>query len=54
MNQSFVSTHPPPTGKRWNSRAMVLGKYFLIVPAVPGKCRGYNIGTSGSLRFSVV
>ena len=33
---------------------MVQGKYFLIVPPVPGKCGGYNIGTSAPLRFSVV
>ena len=30
------------------------GKYFLIVPAVPGKSRGYNIGKFAPLKFSVV
>ena len=42
MHQSFVSTPPPPhlRGWRWNSRVMVQDKYFLIVPAVPGKCGG--------------
>ena len=30
------------------------GKYFLIVPAVPRKCGGYNIGTSAPLKFSVL
>ena len=29
-------------------------KYFLIVPSVPGKCVGYNIGTPTLVRFSVV
>ena len=33
---------------------MVQGKYLLIVPAVPGKCRCYNIGTLVQIRFSVV
>ena len=33
---------------------MVQGKYFLIVPTVPKKCWGYNIGTSAPLRFFVV
>ena len=30
------------------------GKYFFVVPAVQGKCRGCNIGTSAPLRCSVV
>ena len=33
---------------------MVQCKYFLIVPAVPGKCGGYNIGKPTPVRFSVV
>ena len=43
---------PPPTTYR--DGAMVQWKYFLIVPAVPGKCRGYNIGTLTLVRFSVL
>ena len=33
---------------------MVQCKYFLIVPAVPEKCWGYNIETLTRVRFSVV
>ena len=53
---SHLYPRPPPhiRGLWWNSRAMVQGKYFLIVPAVTGKCGVYNIGTSAPLRFSVV
>ena len=32
----------------------MLDNYFLIVPAVPGKCRGINIMTLTLLGFSVV
>ena len=32
----------------------VLDIYFLVVPAVPGKCGGYNIGALTLLGFSVV
>ena len=32
----------------------MLTNYFLIVPEVPGKCGGYNIGTLTLLGFSVV
>ena len=30
------------------------GNYFFIVPAVPEKCRGFNIGTLTPVRSSVV
>ena len=39
MHQSFVSTAQP-----WDSRGKVLDNYFLIVPAVPGKCGGIKLG----------
>ena len=32
----------------------MLDNYFLIVPAVPGKCGSYNIRTLTPLGFSVV
>ena len=54
MHQSFVSTAPHLRGEPGNSRANVQGNYFLIVPAVPGNCRGFNIGTLAAVRFSVV
>ena len=47
IHQSFVSTYG-------DSRGKVLDNSFLIVPAVPGKCGGYNIGTLTLLGFSVV
>ena len=50
MHQSFVSTAPHLRG----CRAKVQGNYFFIVPAVPGKCRGFNIGTLTPVRSSVV
>ena len=37
-----------------DSRGIVLDNYFLIVPAVRGKCVGYNIGTLTLLGFSLV
>ena len=36
------------------SRGKVLDNYFLIVPAVPGKCGCYNIGTLTLLGSSVL
>ena len=36
------------------SQGKVLDNYLLIVPAVPGKCGGYNVGTLTLLGFSVV
>ena len=51
---SHLYPRPPPTGIPWNSRVKVLDNYFLIVPALPGKCGGYNIGTLTLLGFSVV
>ena len=50
IHQSFVSTAPT----YGDSRGIVLDKYFLIVPAVPWKCGGYNIGILTLLGFSVV
>ena len=50
IHQSFVSTAPTYR----DSRGKVLVNYFLIVPAVPGKCGGNYIGTLTPLGFSVV
>ena len=57
MHKLFVSTPPPPTygdscgiARLWCSASM----HFLIVPAVPEKCGGYNIGKPPAVRFSVV
>ena len=44
---------PHLQGKWWNSQAMMQCKYFLIVPAVPEKCGGYNIETLTPVRFSI-
>ena len=46
-----ICVHGPTYG---DSCGKVLDIYFLIVPAVPGKCGGYNIGTLTLLGFSVV
>ena len=51
MHQSFVSTSPPPPTYE-DSQAKVQGHYFLIVPAVPGNCQGFNNGTLAPVRFS--
>ena len=40
MHQSFVSTAPT----NGDSRGKLLDNYFLIVPAVPGKCGGITLG----------
>ena len=55
VNTPVICIHGPNLlGYPWNSRGKVLDNYFLIVPAVPGKCGGYNIGTLTLLGFSVV
>ena len=54
-NSPVICIHGPHLrGKPWNSPGKVLDNYFLIVPAVPGKCGGYNIGTLTLLGFSVL
>ena len=40
MHKSFVST----AITYWDSRGKVLDNYFLIAPAVPGKCGGITLG----------
>ena len=52
IHQSFISAAPTYGDSRGITG--VLDIYFLIVPAVPGKCGGYNIGTLTLLGFSVV
>ena len=54
-NTPVICIHGPHLrGKPWNSRGKVLDNYFFIVPTVPRKCGGYNIGTLTLLGFSVV
>ena len=54
-NTPVICIHGPHLrGQPWNSRGKVLDNYFLIVPAVLGKCGGYNIGILTLLGFSVV
>ena len=53
MHQSFVSTPPTYRDSGGIAGLTVQCKYFLIVPALPGKCWGYNIGTITPLRFSL-
>ena len=43
----FCIHGPHLRGEPWNSRGKVLDNYFLIVPAVPGKC---GVITLGQLR----
>ena len=52
--KSHLYPLPHLRGSPWNSRGMVQDNYLLIVPAVLGKCGGYNIGTLTLLGFSVV
>ena len=51
VNTPVICIHGPTYV---DSRGKVLENYVLIVPAVPGKCGGYNIGTLTLLGFSVV
>ena len=44
MHQSFVSTAPTYGDSRGIAGGKVLDNYFLIVPAVPGKCGGITLG----------
>ena len=54
-NTPVICIHGPHLrGLRWNSRDKVLNTYFLIVPAMQGKCGGYNIWTLTLLGFSAV
>ena len=54
-NTPVICIHGPHLREKlWNSRGKVLDNYFLIVPAVPGKCGGYNIVTLTLMGFSVV
>ena len=46
--------YPPPPHLYGDNRAKVQGNYCLIVPAVPGNYRGFNIGNFTLVRFSVV
>ena len=47
-----IHAHTPIYAESW---AKVQGNNeFLNVPAVPGKCRGFNIGTLTLVLFSVV
>ena len=43
MHQSFVST-APTYADSLGMGSKVLDNYFLIVPAVPGKCKGITLG----------
>ena len=47
FKESFVSTAPT----YGDSRGKVLDNYFLIVPAVPGKCGGIALGHLPCLDF---
>ena len=54
-NAPVICIHGPNVREYpWNSQTNMQGNYFLIVPAVAGKCWGYNIETVVLVRFSVV
>ena len=54
IHQSFVSTAPTYGDSRGIAGVRCWTITFFIVPAVPGKHGGYNIGTLTLLGFSVV
>ena len=53
MHQSFVTMGPHLRGREGDSRAKVLGNYFLIVPTMQGKCQGIDIRIPIQGRFSI-